>query len=83
MFFFGRQKSKSAALTILALVSMAMFLFGCSDDGVVDSTEVVSSRAYQGHASDVDINNFVKTHPSAVGTRLDDCQTCHKGGSGQ
>jgi len=80
MFFFGKKTIKSAIPAILAFASMILFIFGCSDDGVVDSTEVISSRAYQGHASDVDINNFVKTHPSAVGTRLDDCQTCHKGG---
>jgi hypothetical protein len=41
---------------------------------------VRSSRSYRGHASDADINNFVTVYPHTVGTRLDDCQTCHKAG---
>lgn len=40
----------------------------------------VKSRAYVGHASDRDIHNFVSQYPDTVGTRLDDCQTCHRGG---
>jgi hypothetical protein len=40
----------------------------------------VSSRAYVGHANDADIQGFIKHYPAAAGTRLDDCQTCHRGG---
>jgi len=43
------------------------------------TTNVVSSRSYRGHESDVDITNFVNAYPATVGTRLDDCQTCHQG----
>jgi hypothetical protein len=39
---------------------------------------VQSSRAYKGHLADQDINAFVNAYPATVGTRLDDCQTCHK-----
>jgi len=39
-----------------------------------------SSRAYVGHENDKDINNFIGQYPKAAGTRLDDCQTCHRGG---
>jgi len=39
-----------------------------------------SSRSYRGHASDGDIANFVSVYRSAIGSRLDDCQTCHRGG---
>src|SRR4030042_5659017 len=39
-----------------------------------------SSRAYVGHENDGDINNFTRQYPKAAGTRLDDCQTCHRGG---
>ena len=39
----------------------------------------MSSRSYQGHATDADINAFVRNYQHTVGTRLDDCQTCHKG----
>jgi len=40
----------------------------------------VSSRAYVGHENDLDIGNFIRAYPKAAGTRLDDCQTCHRGG---
>jgi hypothetical protein len=39
-----------------------------------------SSRAYVGHENDRDIGNFIRQFPAAAGTRLDDCQTCHRGG---
>jgi hypothetical protein len=42
--------------------------------------QAVSSRAYVGHENDMDINNFIRVYPKAAGTRLDDCQTCHRGG---
>ncbi|MGC4115515.1 MAG: hypothetical protein QM765_13115 [Myxococcales bacterium] len=41
-------------------------------------TGVVSSHAYKGHENDSDMNAFVNAYPATVGTRLDDCQTCHK-----
>jgi hypothetical protein len=40
----------------------------------------VLSRAYVGHENDLDIGNFIRAYPQAAGTRLDDCQTCHRGG---
>jgi len=42
--------------------------------------EAVSSRAYAGHQTDADMNGFIRQYPAAAGTRLDDCQTCHRGG---
>jgi len=42
--------------------------------------EKVQSRAYAGHENDRDIQNFVKQYPKTAGTRLDDCQTCHRSG---
>jgi hypothetical protein len=42
--------------------------------------EAVSSRAYVGHESDADMRGFIQHYPAAAGTRLDDCQTCHRGG---
>jgi hypothetical protein len=42
--------------------------------------EAVSSRAYVGHETDADMNGFIRQYPGAAGTRLDDCQTCHRGG---
>ena len=42
--------------------------------------EKVSSRAYVGHENDQDIQNFIRQYSNAAGTRLDDCQTCHRSG---
>jgi hypothetical protein len=42
---------------------------------------VSSSRAYKGHANDADMANLVRAYPKTAGTRLDDCQTCHRGGT--
>ncbi|MBE3131179.1 MAG: hypothetical protein IMZ54_10770 [Acidobacteria bacterium] len=42
--------------------------------------ESMSSRAYVGHGTDADMKGFVRQYPAAAGTRLDDCQTCHRGG---
>jgi hypothetical protein len=40
----------------------------------------VASRAYAGHENDQDVQNFVRQYPKIVGTRLDDCQSCHRSG---
>ncbi|MCU0243955.1 MAG: hypothetical protein MUE80_04260 [Acidobacteria bacterium] len=42
--------------------------------------DAVKSRAYAGHESDADMRGFVRQYPGVAGTRLDDCQTCHRGG---
>lgn len=60
---------------LLVLLLLAP-LPACSTGGNEDR---ISSRAYKGHESDADMNNFVSVYPDTIGTRLDDCQTCHKG----
>ena len=40
----------------------------------------MTSRAYVGHENDADMRGFIRQYPGAAGTRLDDCQTCHRGG---
>lgn len=42
---------------------------------------ITTSRSYKGHENEKDTNNFVAVYPKTRGTRLDDCQTCHKGGT--
>ena len=79
------EKRKNIVWNSLLILSLALYLgafmgLGCSDDNGT-GPDTVSSRAYQGHATDADINNFVRAYKSTVGTRLDDCQTCHKGGT--
>lgn len=70
---------------VLAIAAAALAA-ACSDDssdgGSAGGTQtpITSSRAYKGHENDTDGNNFVNVYRSTVGTRLDDCQTCHKGG---
>jgi hypothetical protein len=66
---------------ILLLLALAFVVAACSDDDDDPAAPtVVSSRSYQGHATDADINAFVRNYQHTVGTRLDDCQTCHKSG---
>ena len=63
-----------------ALLSVAL-LAACPTEEGENPEEFVSSRAYKGHENDLDINHFVNAWPATVGTRLDDCQTCHTGGT--
>ncbi|MCP4550212.1 MAG: hypothetical protein GY835_27440 [bacterium] len=68
----------SVVLCVCVFVGMGL-LGGCLFDNDDDGEALFnSSRAYQGHESDADINNFILTYQDAYGTRLDDCQTCHK-----
>ena len=60
-----------------ALAGAATLGAACSSGD--QKTDIVSSRSYRGHESDVDITNFVNVYPATVGSRLDDCQTCHTG----
>ncbi len=64
-----------------ALILGISMISNCSEDRGTGPSVVLSSRAYKGHATDADINNFVRAYQHTVGTRLDDCQTCHKGGT--
>jgi hypothetical protein len=67
------------ALQVAAAAALGL-LINCSSDDPLGPSDIRSSRSYVGHASDTDINNFVNVYPHTVGTRLDDCQTCHTGG---
>ncbi|MFH2006844.1 MAG: GEGP motif-containing diheme protein [bacterium] len=72
-----QRKIKLLTLSML-LAAVGLIGTGCGDD---DGESYVSSRAYKGHENDLDINYFVNAYPNTVGTRLDDCQTCHTGGT--
>jgi len=65
-------------IRLLAILAAAMVL-GLALAAAVPQ-KAGSSRAYVGHESDLDMNNFIKQYPKAAGTRLDDCQTCHRAG---
>ncbi|MDD5224507.1 MAG: hypothetical protein PHE84_10985 [bacterium] len=62
---------------VAGILVLSLAIWQCGGDG----NDVVSSRAYKGHATDQDILNFVKQYPDTAGTRLDDCQTCHTSGT--
>ena len=67
---------------LVLLLAVAWVVAGCEKSSSSSSNAlVVSSHSYKGHASDADINNFVQVYPRVVGKRLDDCQTCHTGGT--
>jgi hypothetical protein len=65
-------------LFTLFLVLLVGTFLGCGEDES-EELQQVSSRAYKGHENDMDANNFVSMYPSILGTRLDDCHTCHTG----
>ena len=69
---------RSAAILFMAITA-AFLITGCSNDDNGAAPTLQSSRSYQGHSTDADIDNFVRSYQHTVGTRLDDCQTCHKG----
>lgn len=58
---------------------IAAMAFGLMIFAAAPKTKV-QSRAYAGHENDRDIKNFIGQYPKAAGTRLDDCQTCHRSG---
>lgn len=69
------------ASPLLALLLVAGFcVVGCGDDETTKPDELTSSLSYRGHESDFDSNVLVTAYPNVLGTRLDDCQTCHKSG---
>jgi len=74
-----RTTTVSWVVLSLAAVGPSWSLLSCSSDGGQDTPEPISSRSYQGHENDLDTNNLVGAYPALVGTRLDDCQTCHAG----
>lgn len=67
------------ALVILVGVMLLVSMIGCGNDDEEADKPAVSSRAYKGHENDLDTNNLCNAYPTVVGTRLDDCQTCHTG----
>jgi hypothetical protein len=64
---------------MIAVITIVLSVSGYAPSGDEPKSEV-KSRAYVGHENDRDIHNFIRQYPDASGTRLDDCQTCHRGG---
>jgi hypothetical protein len=70
--------TRTGFLSLLAMLLLCTSVIACNTS---PDEDYVSSRAYKGHENDFDIHYFVNAYPDTVGTRLDDCQTCHQGGS--
>ena len=68
---------RSFALLFVFLLMIS--LIGCGGKEDESDKPIVSSRAYKGHENDLDANNICTAYPGIVGTRLDDCRTCHTG----
>jgi hypothetical protein len=66
-------------LVLMIVGAMALGLLGWLA-GTARSQEPALSRAYVGHENDADMKGFIRQYPGAAGSRLDDCQTCHRGG---
>jgi hypothetical protein len=62
-------------LVLLAFAVFAAALIFAPSCG--STHHLISSKSYQGHESVADSNNFVRVYKNTLGTRLDDCQTCH------
>ena len=72
-----RQRRRKSILPFV----MALVLAGAAAAMVASAgQEAARSRAYVGHENDSDMKGLVQYYPAAIGTRLDDCQTCHRGG---
>jgi hypothetical protein len=74
-----REVTVSAAVVSLLGVLLLVLLVSPPWQGQWEIEESVSSRSYSGHENDLDANNLAGAYPFLVGTRLDDCQTCHSG----
>jgi hypothetical protein len=72
-----RIDARTIATVVLAV---AVVVFAAWLAGAAGDQDSVRSRAYAGHESDADMQGFIAHYPAAAGTRLDDCQTCHRGG---
>jgi hypothetical protein len=72
-------KTRGRSLVSLLSAVLALGLLAWAGWGAL-SQEPAASRAYTGHENDVDMKGFIRQYPNAAGTRLDDCQTCHRGG---
>jgi len=68
---------KKAAVLIAGLATVLALAAGLA---VAVGQEAASSRAYAGHENDNDMRGLVRQYPAAAGSRVDDCQTCHRGG---
>jgi hypothetical protein len=64
---------------LLLLTFLLASFIGCGNEEEDVAKSVISSRSYKGHENDKDSNNICQAYPKIVGTRLDDCQTCHVG----
>ncbi len=71
---------RTAIGLVIALCCLGI-VAGCSDDDGGSKASPTSSLSYQGHENENDTDALAAVYPGLIGTRLDDCQTCHTGGT--
>ena len=67
---------RTMILAVAAILVLAAAFVPFTNGG----SQRAASRSYVGHERDDDSQAFARLYPAAAGTRLDDCQTCHRGG---
>ncbi len=67
-------------VVVLLLLAPGFSTVGCFGDDDNPTNTTVSSQSYKGHENDADSNYLVQAYPHLVGTRIDDCQACHRSG---
>ncbi|MBU1700904.1 MAG: hypothetical protein KJ970_14090 [Candidatus Eisenbacteria bacterium] len=73
------QHTMPVAVSMLLVLIAGPLAAADVNEGSLSSTPQ-SSLSYQGHENDTDSDNLIAVYPALLGTRLDDCQTCHTGG---
>ncbi len=76
----GAGRMVGLALALIAASALA-WSADSGDDAPGTASSGRSSLSYRGHENEADCDNLIASYPAAAGTRIDDCQTCHRGGA--
>jgi hypothetical protein len=74
------QKRSALGMALMATASVLVLAVALTPAAAAIPQKAALSRGYVGHENDMDIKNFISQYPAPAGTRLDDCQTCHRAG---
>jgi hypothetical protein len=74
------QRRSKPVMAVIATASVLVLAVALTPAAAAIPQKAALSRGYVGHENDMDIKNFISQYPASAGTRLDDCQTCHRAG---